>query len=362
MWLSSKKVAFLLAVCIALTTTAFLSLLKDVREEALFVAGILSFSSAYILVSYTLELLIFKEINNIYKVLGKLRKKDMSFMDSESSLSTNPIKRINQEIYSYAAVKQKEIDELKRLETFRREFLADVSHELKTPIFSAQGYMHTLLDGADEDEKIRRRFLQKAAKSLDRLDHLVQDLLTISHLESGDLKMNFEAFDLNELFLEIIEQLESKAEKKQIELGFDKDIKNPVMVYADPKRIHQVLLNLITNAINYTQEGGKVVVGYKNEKEGFLIYINDNGPGIPPEDQTRVFERFYRVEKSRSKEKGGTGLGLAIVKHFVEAHNSQVNLESKLGKGTSFSFKLPKAIEEPTDQKPQSDELKKVKS
>jgi two-component system, OmpR family, phosphate regulon sensor histidine kinase PhoR len=350
MWLSSRRVAFLLALSIAIVTTAFLSLVEGVQETALFVTALLAFSSTYILTSFSLELLIFREINKIYKVLNKLRKRDVSFIEEGEGMFLNPLKRINKEINSYAALKQREIEELRQLAAFRREFLADVSHELKTPIFAAQGYIHTLLDGADEDEEIRRKFLTKAAKSLDGLDILVHDLLTISHLESGDLKFNFAQFDICEVTQEVFDQLERKAEKKQIELAIGDDCEE-VLVYGDRQRIYQVIMNLVANAVNYTQESGKVVVKFIKEGGQIKIDVCDNGPGIAEEHIDRIFERFYRVDKSRARLKGGTGLGLAIVKHIVEAHNSTIHVKSKSGKGTTFTFKLPQKAKKKAEAK-----------
>lgn len=338
---NSRGVALLLAVSIATVTTAFLSLM-EVSKAALLVAFILAFSSSYLLINIVLEFLIFKEISKIYSVLNKLKKKDLSSIISEKKSVLNPLKGLNQEIFTYATLKQREIDDLKKMAAFRREFLADVSHELKTPIFAAQGYVHTLLDGAMEDEMVRDKFLQKAAKSLDGLDMLVQDLLTLSQMETGQITMHKERFDICSLTKEIFEQIEGKVLKREIQISFGENGKKAVYVYADPQRISQVMTNLISNAIKYTHDQGKVTVDFEKQKSDVLITVKDNGPGIPPEHIHRIFERFYRVEKSRSKDKGGTGLGLAIVKHILEAHNARIKVESIIGKGSVFSFRLPK--------------------
>ncbi len=342
MFYNSRGVALLLASSIAIVTASFLSLVEDVTSTAIFVAFILSFSSSYILINLVLEFLIFKEINNIYGALNKLKKKDFSFSEQEVKTSLNPIKRINHEIYSYASGKQREIEELKKLAAFRREFLADVSHELKTPIFAAQGFVHTLLDGAADDLEVRDKFLKKAAKSLDGLDILVQDLLTLSRMESGDIVMRKQHFDIREMVEEVFEQLEGKAEKRGISFMIAKEAPASVMVYADQDRINQVMVNLISNAIKYNKDDGQVLISFESAKNNIRISVKDSGKGIPPEHLKRIFERFYRVEKSRSKDKGGTGLGLAIVKHIVEAHNTQVAVTSSEGKGSTFSFSLPK--------------------
>lgn len=222
------------------------------------------------------------------------------------------------------------------METFRREFLADVSHDLKTPIFAAQGFIHTLLDGAIEDPEVSHKFLKKAAKSLDGLEVLVKDILILTQVESGDIRMHFEPIDLKEVVEEVFEQLESKAKKRDIRLYIK--TKDPLLVNADRLRISQVLTNLVSNGITYGKPGGKVTVTIK----GTEVKVADNGIGISEEHLPRVFERFYRVDKSRSRAVGGTGLGLAIVKHILNAHDASIDVISKLGEGTTFTFTLSK--------------------
>jgi two-component system phosphate regulon sensor histidine kinase PhoR len=339
---SARTLALLLAASIALVTTLFLSLLESVGRNALVVAGVISFSASYLLVFAVLEFLVFREINKIYKMMDKLRKKELANISKQKSGKFNPLQNINEEIYSFATLKQKEIDELKKLEAFRKEFIADVSHELKTPIFAAQGFVHTLLDGAVNDKNVRTRFLKKAAKSLDGLDILVQDLLTLSQIETGDIKMRFEHIDLNKLCLEVIEQFEDKAEKKNLKLKLLTDHHQKINVYADWQRINQVVTNLVSNAINYTQQG-EVTITFDVGKKNVTTFISDTGDGIEPQHLSRIFERFYRIDKSRSREKGGTGLGLAIVKHILEGHNSKAEVQSSVGKGSVFSFKLQRS-------------------
>jgi two-component system, OmpR family, phosphate regulon sensor histidine kinase PhoR len=339
---SARTLALLVAVSVAIVTTLFLSLVDRVGRDALVVSAVISFSASYLLIFVVLEFLIFREINKIYKMMEKLRKKELSSISKEKSSVLNPLEKINEEIYSFATLKQKEIDELKKLEAFRKEFIADVSHELKTPIFAAQGFVHTLLDGAVNDKNVRTKFLKKAAKSLDGLDILVQDLLTLSQIETGDIKMHFEHIDLHKLCAEAIDQFEEKAEKKNIKLKLVTDY-HKINVYADWQRINQVVTNLISNAISYTPEGGEVTITYDVGKKNISTFISDTGEGIPPQHLNRIFERFYRVDKSRSREKGGTGLGLAIVKHILEGHNSKAEVESTVGKGSVFSFKLPRS-------------------
>ncbi len=342
MFFSSKRVALLLGFSIALVTTAFLSLVEGVSNQALLVGWLLAFSSSYILIQVTLDFLVFKEINKIYVMINKLRRRDLSFVEGkETESKINPLRRINREILDYAAHKQKEINDLKKMEEFRREFVANVSHELKTPIFAAQGFVYTLLDGAAEQPKLRKKFLKKAARSLNGLDLLVQDLLTLSQMETGGIKMHYEHFNIQETVQEVFDQLESEAEKKGIALKLE-STQSATYVYADRQRIYQVMINLVGNAIKYTKQGDKTItVSFTESAEGVDIVVQDEGRGIPAEDIKRVFERFYRVEKSRARNKGGTGLGLAIVKHIVEAHKSEVQVKSKVGDGSTFSFILP---------------------
>jgi len=344
MFFNSRGVALILAAVVAIVTTAFLTLVPDVPNQALLVAGLLSFAATYLLVYVVFEFLVIKEIGEIYKLLNKMRKKDFSFVEGEveedKSLVSNPLKKINREIYNFAVTRNREIEDLKKLEAFRREFLADISHELKTPVFAAQGFVHTLLDGAVDDKKVRGKFLKRAAKSLDKLDYLIQDLLTLSQIETGESKMHLEHFDLVALAKEVIDQMENKAEKKDLVLKLDEAYEDPIFVYADADRIYRVLTNLVSNSIKYTDEG-QIDMGFNLSGQNVKVHVKDTGVGIPPDQLSRIFERFFRVEKSRSKEKGGTGLGLAIVKHILEAHNTNISVTSSVKKGSLFSFKLP---------------------
>jgi two-component system phosphate regulon sensor histidine kinase PhoR len=342
MLINAKAVSFLLALCVSVITFMFLTLLKQASGVVLLVAAGISFSSAFILSYIVLEFLIFKEIQKIYNSLDKVTRKELRDLNiGENEDVQNPLKQINQQILAYVSKKEREIDELKKIEAYRKEFIADVSHELKTPIFAAQGYVLTLLDGAMDDEKVRHRFLKKAAKSLNGLDALVQDLLTLSQIESGVISMHYELFDLQSLVIDVFEQLERKAEKKSVELKLEKAFDDGIYVNADYTRITQVLINLISNAIKYGNYNGWVEVGLSETKKKIKVEIKDNGPGIAREHIDRIFERFYRVDKSRSKKQGGTGLGLAIVKHIIEGHNSKISLVSEINEGTTFTFYLP---------------------
>lgn len=330
--------ALVLSISISVISTLLASLFIGLSFTGALILLATCFVICFGFAFVVLDTLIFDEIRKIHKLIGKLKSRDTIEIKRESGLP-NPFRSINDEIYAYAEVTQKEIEELKKLEQFRKEFIADVSHELKTPIFAAQGFVHTLLDGAVNDGNVRIRFLKKAAKSLDRLDVLVQDLLTLSHLETGQIKMQMEMIDLNELTLEVFEQFEKNSDKRDILLKIESD-SNRVTAYGDRDRISQVLSNLISNAIKHSPDGGEVVVKLKSGKKSAHISVIDHGEGIGEKHLDRIFERFYRVDKSRSREKGGTGLGLAIVKHILEGHNSKAEVESTPGKGSVFSFKL----------------------
>tara|TARA_R110002020_G_scaffold180254_5_gene374568 strand:+ start:311 stop:1387 length:1077 start_codon:yes stop_codon:yes gene_type:complete len=342
MFTTSRGISLILALAISALVAAFLSLMDGSTPLLLFVAWGVSFSSAYLLISFMLEFLIFKEIGDIYSLLEKIQRKDLSEISEKGRKgSISPLRKINKVINSYAIARQKEIETLQKNAEFRREFIADISHELKTPIFATQGYIHTLLDGAIDDKQVRMRFLKRAAKSLDSLDVLVQDLLTLNQMESGVIKFNFTEFDLKELLEEVMEELEHKASKRDINVEFQVEPNKHYLTNGDRQKIYRVCQNLIFNAMKYNHNGGDVRITLRTLKNTIQVDIKDDGQGIPPEDLKRIFERFYRVEKSRSKEKGGTGLGLAIVKHILEGHKSKISVSSTVGKGSIFSFSLP---------------------
>ena len=346
MFLSPRWISLFTSLLVSSITTGFLSFVPEVNLAMLFIAAIGSFFSTFFFTFYIIDLLVFKEVNQIYASIQKLKIRDFDISRKTLLKSVNPLKKLNREISNYVSKKQEEIDELKRMEIFRREFLADVSHELKTPIFAAQGFVHTLIDGALEDPVIAERFLKKAAKSLDGLDILVRDLVVLSQVETGDIKMIFGAFDILELVREIFEQLENKANKRNTTLVYKPKDLRECWVYGDKQRLSQVLINLIDNAIKYGKDNGKVLVELNAENKKVEIVVEDNGPGIPQEQLPRIFERFYKVDKSRSREVGGTGLGLAIVKHILNAHDSTINVTSKMDKGTRFTFHLAKPPKE----------------
>ncbi|UOG74162.1 HAMP domain-containing histidine kinase [Hymenobacter tibetensis] len=342
--ISSRIIAVILSLLVAvvLTTLAWVGPTMELRQGVL-AAGI-TVAACFLLLYLMFEALIFREINSIYASLENVKRKEFKKLSNKFLFRPEPLKRMRDEIVEMAERKQKEIDELKRLQALRREFLADVSHELKTPIFAAQGFLHTILDDEDVDAFTRQRFLQKAANSLDSLDTLVQDLVTISQLEKGVVRMRRQSFDLVALVQEIFEQLELKATHRNVRLEL-RPLDLPevgVRVLADRNRIRQVLINLIDNAIKYGRTDGHVVVTLQESGKAIRVAVTDDGTGIPKQHLNRIFERFYRIDKSRSRDSGGSGLGLAICKHIVEAHKSTIRVRSEMGQGTTLEFKLLK--------------------
>lgn len=284
------------------------------------------------------------KIKPIYQIVFS---KDMSTAEVERRLEhkANLIEFVGDELNSWAEENRTEIARLKENEQYRKEFLGNVSHELKTPIFNIQGYISTLLDGGMNDRTINRHYLEKSEKNIDRLINIVNDLDEISKLESGVLNLQITRFDIVDLTREIVDGIEFEATKRDIRIVIDRDPANPqpaVMVAADRRYIEQVLVNLIVNSIRYGNRGGTTSISFVDLFDKVMVEVADDGIGISREDQPRVFERFYRSDKSRSREEGGTGLGLAIVKHIINAHNERINLRSELGRGSTFSFTLRK--------------------
>lgn len=279
-----------------------------------------------------------------------LHAKRIAAGESESSgkpakASITELVRLNENISAIARKAESDIADLKRLEQVRSEFLGNVSHELRTPIFSVQGYLETLLDGAIDDAEVRDEFLEKAHNNMLRLHTLLNDLIEISRIESGAMKLSFRYFDLLAHSRAILERLRSTAEITNVSISFSakgEDKEGKIVVLGDKKRIEQVLVNLIDNGIKYNKPGGEVQLAVIAKKKTVHITVSDTGSGIPAEHLNRIFERFYRVDKGRSRDVGGSGLGLAIVKHIVEAHGSHIAVQSTPDVGTTFSFTLPR--------------------
>ncbi len=300
-------------------------------------AGI-CYVASFFVIQYRVQHFIYKRVKKIYDDLKLLE--NTSF--SKDRITTN-MATLTEEIDKYARDKKIEIETLKVREEYRKEFLGNVSHELKTPLFTVQGYLETLLDGAANNEKIRDKYLDRANKGVERLIYIVRDLDMITKLEVGDLSLDIEVFDIVELVRSVFELFEMKASKKKMSLVFDMEYDTQIFVKADKERIQQVLTNLIVNSIKYGIENGTTEVSIENLiKNKVIVRVTDNGEGITEENIPRLFERFYRVDKSRSREVGGSGLGLSIVKHIIEAHDEKIYVESELGVGSEFSFTLEK--------------------
>lgn len=255
----------------------------------------------------------------------------------------DPITLLDSEVKKIAIERQRETEHLKHLESYRKEYLGNVSHELKTPVFNIQGYVSTLIDGGLNDPSINLEYLKRADKSIERIIHIIDDLETITQLETGSLELEFEKYDLIVQCKDIIEQLDMVAKKKNILVALTKKSDKPLYVIADKFRIRQVFVNLITNSIKYGRDGGKTEININLYDDEVIIEIKDNGIGISEQHLPRLFERFYRVDKGRSREQGGTGLGLAIVKHIIEAHQKTITAKSVVDEGTVFTFTLARA-------------------
>jgi two-component system phosphate regulon sensor histidine kinase PhoR len=291
------------------------------------------------LLQIRIERFIYRRIKKIYDDVALLESSPLS-----KGTITTDMRSLTEEIEKFAKGKKIEIDTLKIREEYRRDFLGNVSHELKTPLFTVQGYIETLLDGAMENKNIRKKYLQRAAKGVDRLIYIVKDLDLITKLEVGDLNLEREDFDIIEVIRGAFELLEMKAAKKKITLTFDTDYVKPILVNADKEKIQQVLINLLVNSIKYGHTDGTTEVSVENLiKSKVIVRVTDNGEGIPKRDIPRIFERFYRVDKSGSRSEGGSGLGLSIVKHLIEAHNERIFVESEIDVGSEFSFTLEKS-------------------
>ncbi len=314
-----------------------------------FVAAIFSLTIIYVV--------IYKMICTRLHILSRInrniaRKRFQDYENLETGGHDELHYLITQSIRASKTV-EREIQRLNRIENYRKEFIGDISHELKTPIFAIQGFIETLLNGAIDDEEVNRKFLQKAQRNVNRLIYLTKDLMEISKLETGELKSEVHDIYLREIIIDVVDNLQYKAEKEEVTLETDELPKN-TLVRADRNQIKQVLINLIENAIKYNKKGGRVTVGVKpfsKDEDRLLVYVEDTGIGISQQFIDRVTERFFRVDKSRSREKGGTGLGLAIVKHIMEAHGEEFFIESTPNVGSTFSFTLTKVRQTPSSTK-----------
>lgn len=341
------KKSYKFAISTSLYITIFFTLLMSVflyyyftfKWLPVLLFAISFYAISFVIIQYRVERYIYRRVKSIYD--------DLTLLESTSltrGAITTDMATLTQEIDKFARDKKLEIETLKVREQYRKEFLGNVSHELKTPLFTIQGYILTLLDGAMDDKKIRKKYLERANSAVERLSYIVSDLDLITKLEAGDLRLEPEVFDIVELIKEVFGMVEMRASEKKITLTFDRDYDTPVMVRADKERIQQVLVNLIINSLKYGRLKGTTEISIENLiKNKAIIRVTDNGEGIEKNHLARLFERFYRVDKSGSRREGGSGLGLSIVKHIIEAHDERIYVESEYGVGSEFSFTLEKA-------------------
>ena len=297
------------------------------------------FITIYFIINLLTKNYIKEKIKPIYKKTCQINLS----LKNKNVNADEMLKKINQQINLSANNHTKEIKQLKELEKYRKEFIGNVSHELKTPIFNIQGYLLTLIDGGINDPNINELYLKRAEKSVDRMILIVNDLEAISKLEAGKLELNYDNFDIEELINDIFDMQMLRAKEKNISFNIINNLNKKLIVNADKKWISRLIINLIVNSINYGKNDGNTSISIKELENKYLIEISDNGSGISENELPRIFERFYRADKSRSREQGGTGLGLSIVKHIIEAHNQQITVESIVNKGTKFAFTLNKA-------------------
>ncbi|RZL34746.1 MAG: sensor histidine kinase [Pedobacter sp.] len=307
------------------------------------VSFVISFATSFLVFYYLFEKYIYTKIKLIYKLIHNLKLgKDLKEALGEY-VSADPINDVEAEVKEWAGAKKKEIDLLKKQEQFRREFLSNVSHEFKTPLFAIQGYIETLQDCITDDPDMALKFLKKAENNVERLSYLINDLDSISKLETGEIPINYQKFDFVLLAKEVMDNLEDRAQSNKITLAFKEKYTAPTYVSADREKIRQVLINLIQNSIKYGNPNGMTAIKIFELHDQFLIEVTDNGIGIEEKHLARLFERFYRIDSHRSRVAGGTGLGLAIVKHILEAHQQTISVRSTPSIGTTFAFTLQKS-------------------
>jgi two-component system phosphate regulon sensor histidine kinase PhoR len=338
--LSPRQISAFTALVLSLPISlGFLAIENDWRYGA--VSFLIIFGGSYLLVLSIIQTFIYQKIKLIYKFIyqTKASKKEETYY--KYILPRKGMDEVREDVENWAEQRSREIEILKANESYRKEFLQNLSHEFKTPVFAIQGYIDTLLQGAMEDPATNKRFLEKAGRNVERLVNLIQDLDEISRLERGEIKLYKQNFVIQDLLREVFESLSLKAEQKEILFGFKKGCEKPLTVFGDKEKIGQVLTNLVGNSIKYGKHGGSVIASmYNTDGTNILIEISDDGMGIPERYLDRVFERFFRTNEGRSRDATGTGLGLAICKHIIEAHGHTIHVRSKEGVGTTFGFTI----------------------
>jgi len=333
----AASTSLLIAVFSTLAMAIFLYAVFEIIFLYLLLFFLFSFLLSFFILQYRVEKFIYTRIKKIYEDVRLLDEKNFA----KPSITTD-MEVLTREVERFAQDKKLEIETLNIRENYRKEFMGNISHELKTPLFTVQAYILTLLDGAMKDKKVRKKYLQRASKGVERLIYIIKDLDMITKLEVGGLILNKENFNILLMVQNVFDLIEMKAAKKNISCVFDKEYSEEILVYADRERIEQVLTNLIVNSLKYGKQDGTTEVSIENIKNKILVRVTDNGEGISKDNLPRIFERFFRVDKSGSRKEGGSGLGLSIVKHIVEAHNEKIYVESQLGIGSEFSFTLEK--------------------
>lgn len=336
------RVAFLIATIVV--ASLFIGLLFfdcNLPFYLFLLLFIITLLTSYFGFLYALEKFIYRKIKLIYRTIHNQKlKKDGEIEDL--NFSDNIIQKVQQDVLDWAKTNQQEITRLKTSENYRREFVGNVSHELKTPIFNIQGYLLTLIEGGMDDPTINKDYLVKANNSVERMIDIIEDLDEITKLESGRLSMKIEKTEIVEVVKEVVDSLEERINKAGVTVKIQNQDK-PIWVMADARKISQVLINLIINAIKYGKINGTIRIKFFDMHDNILIEVADDGEGIEAHHLPRLFERFYRTDKGRARENGGSGLGLSIVKHIVEAHKQTINVRSTVGVGSTFSFTLKKA-------------------
>jgi two-component system phosphate regulon sensor histidine kinase PhoR len=330
---------YLTLLSVSITAISYFTFSKYSGVASILISITAVFTISFFIIQYRAERFIYRRLKKIYEDVSILNENDL-----KKESTTTDIEKLSKSMQRFVEGKRLEIESLTERDSFRRDFLGNLAHELKTPLFTVQGYILTLMEGAVNDKQIRMKYLDRANKGVERLVAVIKDLDMIAKLENDGMKLNIDVFNILELIQNVFDLLEMKAKKRNITLQFDQVYEFPVFVKGDIEKIEQVLINLIVNSIKYGNPNGITMLGVEsyNDKK-FIVKVIDNGEGIQKEHITRLFERFYRVDQSRSREQGGSGLGLSIVKHIVEAHDENILLKSTYGEGSEFSFTLEKA-------------------
>lgn len=341
---SYRQLAFYISVLLTFLAGFFLFLGYFVTLNPLIIVLFLIFFiiTSFFILRYILKKYITDKIKPVYQTILDFPSKNTRQAVTETK-GADILSEVKTDVEEWAKTQTREIARLKELERYRKEFVGNVSHELKTPIFNIQGYILTLLEGGIDDPKINKLYLERTEMSINRMISIVEDLEFITKLEAGELKLKKEKFDIATMVEDVFDLEQMRATEQNILLELVRKPDRPVYVMADKKRIHEVLNNLINNGIKYGRRNGYVKVSFYDMEEHIMIEVADNGIGLEKKELSRVFERFYRVDKSRSREQGGTGLGLSIVKHIIEAHKQTINVNSAVDEGTTFTFTLEKA-------------------